>query len=107
MLEKKYIPFDFVCPCVEENLVRLLAFWITFNKVRVLCCLRSLGTTTRVALEAIAEVLLLTANSEARSSVETIAAKVVNVFPRPMSSANMPPLKSFAFLLFAPVMACW
>ena len=47
------------------------------------------------------------AKSLALSKEETISAKVVSVLPSPMTSANIPPIKSLGDLLLAPVMEFW
>jgi hypothetical protein len=47
------------------------------------------------------------AKSLALSNDKTISAKVVNVLPSPMTSANIPPIKSLGNLLLAPVTTFW
>lgn len=94
---------------------RELVDWsITIDIVNGRVPIRSDGTITTVAFEAVVKPPApnrLKAprepNSLARSVDAMIAARVVNVLPRPMSSARIPPRKSSADLLFAPVIECW
>lgn len=76
--------------------------------------LRSDGTITTDALEVVTVSFLpgrlceaRETKSLARSNDAMISARVVSVFPSPISSARMPPMKSLADLLLAPVTECW
>jgi hypothetical protein len=76
--------------------------------------LRAEGTKISVALDGIGSLVasallsnLFPAKANPLSEDDNMAAKTVKDFPKPMSSARIPPKTSSGFGFLAPVMVCW